>query len=165
MMTFSTALQPTNRSCAVHHIPFGNILDKDTKQYENIDFFCYLCRVMRRLIAILTLLLGVFVFEKVDIKVADNNIECAISDSHQQQIKCCHRHNIDAERTSSIVVPTARTTSSNISRQEQQRISHFAFIGRFATNTKYPVTQFIHSLGSCARAVDFYLYILCRLRL
>lgn len=111
------------------------------------------------------LLLGGFAFDKCDISHSTGNAEFEIIDIHHEQIKCCHRYNIDAERTSSVVIPTARTTTSNISRQGQQRVLHFAVIERFATNTNYPITLFIHSLGTCARAVDLYLYILCRLRL
>lgn len=120
---------------------------------------------MRRLFVILILLLGGFAFEKSEISLSTGSVEYEIIDIHHEQIKCCHRHNIDAERTSSVVIPTARTSTSHLSRQGQQRVLHFAVIERFATNTNYPVTLFIHSLGSCARAVDLYLYILCQLRL
>ena len=126
--------------------------------------FYYLCDVMRRIIIIATYLLGVFVFERVDFAPTPTISQFEITDTHHEQLECCHRHNIDAERTSTVVVPSVRTTSISSSRQAQQRILHFVVAERIAT-TNYPTIRFIHRLGCCARAVDFYLYVLCQLRL
>ncbi len=120
---------------------------------------------MHILFAILILTLGVFTFEKGDIVPLTSGAESEFVDLHHIQLECNHRHNIDAERTSSVVIPSVRTTTSNISRQAQQRILHFTASEHAKTTTNYSVSRFIHRLGSCSRAVDFYLYVLCQLRL
>ena len=120
---------------------------------------------MRRMFAILMLLLGAFAFERVDLRPSSNGVACEVVDMHHAQLVCNNRHNIDIEHASTIVVPTVTSSTSNIARQAQQRLLHFEVVEQQRTLTKYPATQFIHRLGSCARAVDFYLYILCQLRL
>lgn len=126
--------------------------------------FYYLCSVMRKILTIAILVLGGFIFGNGDYTPSHDVKRFELTDSHQQQLECCHRHNIDAERTSTIVVPSVRTSSTTSSRQAQQRTFHFVVAERFAT-TNYPTTHFIHRLGNLPRAVDFYLYMLCQLRL
>ncbi len=119
---------------------------------------------MRNILIIATFLLGAVIFERADFAPTPTMSQFEISDTHHEQLECCHRHNIDAERTSTVVVPSVRTTSASSLRQAQQRIFHFVVAERIAS-TNYPTIRFIHRLGCCARAVDFYLYILCQLRL
>ena len=126
--------------------------------------FYYLCSVMHRIFLIVLFLLGGLLFEKGDFAPTQNLAKFEFSDRHNVQLECCHRYNIDAERTSTIVVPSARTAQTTSSRQAQQRILNFVVAERFAT-TNYPTTIFIHRLGNLPRAVDFYLYMLCQLRL
>ena len=131
-----------------------------------IKSFYYLCRGMRKIIIIATLLLGGFIFGGMDILPEQSGAKCEISDLHHEQLVCAHRYNIEAERTGSIVIPSARTaTTSSTQRQTQQRVSHLTINERFATTTNYPSTRFIHALGNRPRAVDFYLYTLCQLLL
>ncbi|MBE6195061.1 MAG: hypothetical protein E7140_04955 [Rikenellaceae bacterium] len=120
---------------------------------------------MYRVLAILIFFLGVALFEKGDIIPLTSGTESEFIDLHHAQLECNHRHNIDIERTSSVVVPAVRTTSSNISRQAQQRLMHLVACEHSQTTTNYSVSRFIHRLGSYSRAVDFYLYVLCQLRL
>ena len=120
---------------------------------------------MRNIFIVAIFLLGGVIFGNGYSTSSHNEIvKCEFSDTHQEQIECCRRYNIDAERTSSIVVPSVRTSSTTSSRQAQQRLFHFVVAERFAT-TQYPTTIFIHRLGQLSRAVDFYLYMLCQLRL
>lgn len=120
---------------------------------------------MRRLVSILFFVLGVFAFEWADIIPTATTSECEVVDLHHEQIVCNHRYNIDAERTSTIVVPSVRTSVNSTPRYQQNRTLHLAVVGRSLNTSNYLVTRFIHRLGTCARAVDFYLYTLCRLRL
>lgn len=126
--------------------------------------FYYLCQVMRKLLVILLLFLGVNIFGEGCYAHTPDSSKFEITDAHHQQLECCHRHNIDAERTSTIVVPTVRTSTTTSSRQAQQRNLTFVVTEHFAT-TNYPTAIFIHRLGNLPRAVDFYLYMLCQLRL
>ena len=123
--------------------------------------------VMRKLFAILIFALGVFAFESADIAPSAAGRECEVVDMHHEQLVCNNRHNIDIEPTTSIVVPSVsvRTATGNFSRQVQQRVLHLQPVEHLYTTTNYPTTQFILQLGSFARAVDFYLYTLCQLRL
>lgn len=94
----------------------------------------------------------------------ENGTHCEIYDLCREQIECCRHYNFDAERTASVVVPSARNSSTTSSRQAQQRFLHFVVAERFAT-TNYPTRYFIHRLGNYSRAVDYYLYLFCQLRL
>lgn len=120
---------------------------------------------MRKLVAILFFVLGVFAFEQTDIMPTAHSPECEVVDLHHEQLVCNHRYNIDAERTSTIVVPSVRTSVNSAPRYQQNRALHLAVIGRSLNTSNYLVSLFVHRLGTCARAVDFYLYTLCRLRL
>jgi hypothetical protein len=120
---------------------------------------------MRKLVAISLFLLAAIAFERLDIAAPQVECKSEIVDLHKEQFECNHRHNVDAERPSTLVVPSARTTITNGPRTHTLRAPHIAVSGHFYTISKYVVARFIHRLGSLARAVDFYLYTLCRLRL
>ena len=120
---------------------------------------------MRRLFTIVLILLGACAFGPNDLSAAQGVAESELLDLHHEQLLCNHRHNIDAERTSTVVVPSVRITLNNAPRYQQNRTSHDAVEGRNITTSNYLVSHFIHRLGTCARSVDFYLYTLCRLRL
>jgi hypothetical protein len=114
---------------------------------------------------ILLLLLGAIACEQADILSNVGATECEVVDLHHEQLLCNHRHNIDIERTSTVVVPSVRTITSNTLRQAQQRALYLIDVESIRATINYPVSYFAHRLGNCARAVDFYLYILCQLRL
>ena len=120
---------------------------------------------MRRLIAIALVLLGVFAFKQLNFSTVQVNTKSEIVDIHKVQIDCNHRNNNDVEQSSQVVVPTAQIRTINGQRTTISRAPHIASTGNCYTTSKYVVAQFIHRLGSLARAIDFYLYTLCRLRL
>ena len=120
---------------------------------------------MRRLIAIILFLLGVTLSVQMNIAFDSSVSSAEVVDLHREQLRCNHRYNIDAEQTSSVVLPTARSVVSSSSRQAQQRTLHLIAVEYARTIINYPVARFIHRLGSCDRAVDYYLYMLCQLRL
>lgn len=120
---------------------------------------------MRKLIAIILFLLGAFAYEQIDVVSVQVEQPNELSDLHHEQFTCCRRYNVDAEQSTSVVVPSARTTSVSGPRAHTYRVPHIAASGRFYTTSHYVVAQFIHRLSSFARAIDFYLYTLCQLRL
>ena len=120
---------------------------------------------MRRLFAIAFILLGAFAFKQLDYSVAQVNAKSEIVDLHKEQIACNHHNNNDVEQPSQVVVPTAQIRTINGQRTNTYRAPHIASSGHFYTTSNYVVAQFTHRLGSLARAIDFYLYTLCRLRL
>ena len=120
---------------------------------------------MRRFFTILLLLLGAIACGQVEFISDIAAVECEVVDLHHEQLLCNHRHNIDIERTSTVVMPSVRTITSNVLRQAQQRALYLIEVEHLRTITNYPLSHFVHRLGCCARAVDFYLYILCQLRL
>lgn len=111
------------------------------------------------------LLLGGFACENVDLRPSGEGAACEVVDMHYAQLVCNNRHNIDIEPSASVVVPAVRTTASNISRQAQLRATYLITVEHLRSLTNYPISHFIHRLGSSNRAVDFYLYTLCQLRL
>ena len=120
---------------------------------------------MRKLLVILLFVVGAFAAGKADIAPQQNRVECEVVDLHHEQLCCSHRNNVDAERTSSVVVPSVRTLSSVSTRCSQLRISTLSTVEHHQTTTNYSVAHFTHRLGSLARAIDLYLYIFCVLRL
>ena len=120
---------------------------------------------MRKLVAISLFLLAAFAFERADIHLAQPSAESSLLDLHKVQIECNQRHNVDAERTSNLVVPSVRTLTTSAPRAHTYRAPHIAATGHFNTISRYIVARFTLRLGSLPRAVDFYLYTLCQLRL
>lgn len=120
---------------------------------------------MRKLLVILLLFVGGITLDRVDIASLQSRVEYNISDLHHEQLCCNHRYNLDAERTSTLVVPSVRTITTVSTRSVQQRMSLLSFVENHQTTTDYSVAHFVHRLGSLARAIDLYLYIFCVLRL
>ena len=120
---------------------------------------------MRKLLVILLLFVGVATLGKADIIHQQNSAESEVVDLHHEQLCCTHRYNLDAERTSTLVIPSVRTIATVSARTFQQRISTLSPIENHQTTTSYSVARFTHRLGSFARAIDLYLYIFCVLRL
>lgn len=120
---------------------------------------------MRKLVAIAFVLLGVFAFEQLECPTVQVDIKSEIIDLRKEQIDCSQRNNNDAEQPFQVVVPTAQIRILNGQRTNTYRALQIAATGHLYTTSKYVVAQFIHRLGSLARAIDFYLYTLCRLRL
>ena len=120
---------------------------------------------MQRYLQMLLIILGALIFEMGDALQSPKSDSCEICDRHHEQLLCNNRHNIDIERTSTITAPSVQTTTINTQRHMQQRNISAANIGHISVIFNYPVSLFIHRLGSCARAIDFYLYMLCQLRL
>ena len=120
---------------------------------------------MRRVLVILLLVVGITLLDRVVVAEPIANIECSISDLHREQLCCNHRYNFDAENPSSIVVPTARTSTNLTTRNSQQCVSAISIVGHHYASTKYLVARCINRLGHFSRAIDFYLYVFCVLRL
>ena len=119
-----------------------------------------------RVLFILTVLLGFSFHEREYGQCEVSNAEQVARVAQPEQLSCNYHHNIDIEQTSTIaVIPSVRTTNSNISRQSQLRMFHLMAVENIRITSNYPTLHFVHRLGNCARAVDFYLYMLCQLRL
>ena len=120
---------------------------------------------MRRLIAIALVLLGVLACKQLDVPTLQASAKSEIVDLHKEQVACNHHNNCDAESPTSVVVPSVQIRTLSGSRTYTYRAPHITTTGHYHTTSNYVVAQFVHRLGSLARAVDFYLYTLCQLRL
>lgn len=128
---------------------------------------------MQRFFKIVLIVLGVILFEMGDALLtpkSDSGESHASGSHHQEQFVCNNRHNIDIEHTSTIAIPSAQTIALNNQRHSQLRHSQLRFhatanIGIVHTIADYPISPFTHRLGTHSRAIDFYLYMLCQLRL
>ena len=119
---------------------------------------------MRKMLVILLFLVGATALGRVDIAPCAGGVESNISDLHHEQLCCSHRYYVDAERTSSIVVPSVRTTTTSV-RHSHQRTIALIPVEHHQSTTRYSVARYLHRLGSSSRAVDYYLHMLCVLRL
>ena len=120
----------------------------------------------RALLILIALLLGLSLQEREHGQCEVSNAEQVARVAQPEQLSCNYHHNIDIEQTSTVaVIPSVRTTNSNISRQSQLRMFHLMKVENIRITSNYPTLHFVHRLGNCARAVDFYLYMLCQLRL
>lgn len=120
---------------------------------------------MRKLLVILLLFIGAVALDRADIVNLQGGVESEVIDLHHEQLLCNHRYNVDAERTSSVTIPSVRTTTAHSARLMQQRMVVLSSREHYQTTSNYSVAHFIHRLGSLARAIDLYLYIFCVLRL
>ena len=120
---------------------------------------------MRKLLVILLLFIGGITLERADFASSHSRVEYNISDLHHEQLCCNNRYNLDAENTSSLVIPSVRTITTASVRSIQQRISTLLPVEHHQTTANYSVAHFIHCLGSFARAIELYLYVFCVLRL
>ena len=120
---------------------------------------------MRKLWVILLFLIGAVALDRVDIAQQQENVKCEILDVRTPQLANALHHNIDAERTSSVVVPSVRVSSSSTARYSHNRVSLALHSGGCAYSSNYSASRFVLRLGSFARVVDYYLYMLCVLRL
>jgi hypothetical protein len=121
---------------------------------------------MRKWVIIVLLALGAFAFEQMDtpaLQAIEPKNE--VADIHDEMFVCAHRNNSAAETPSSVEVPLAQIRTINGPRTHTYRAPHIAATGHFYTTSNYVVAHFIHRLGTFVRAVDFYLYTLCQLRL
>ena len=114
---------------------------------------------------ILLLLVGAMALDRVDIAPQQETAKCEILDVRTPQLANALHHNIDAERPASLVVPSARITSTTTARYSQQRTFLALISEHYQTITNYSVTRFLHRISPFERAVDYYLYMLCVLRL
>lgn len=119
---------------------------------------------MRKLWVILLFLIGVIALDRVDIASQQECAKCEVTTCIPQFANASH-HNIDAERPLSVVVPSVRITSTTSARYSQLRSLVSLASEHYQTITNYSATRFIHRISPFARAVDYYLYMLCVLRL
>ena len=121
---------------------------------------------MRKWVIIVILALGAFALEQMDAPVAQTiEPKSEVADIHNEKFVCAHHNNKAAETPSSVEVPLAQIRTLNGPRTHTYRAPHVAATGHFYTISNYVVARFVHRLGSLARAMDFYLYTLCQLRL
>ena len=120
---------------------------------------------MRRLIAIVLVLLGVFAFEQLDVETAQAATPGEIADIQHEELSADYSHNRDAEEPSSLEMPSVQTRTINGHRTNTNRAPQISATGHYNTTSNYAVARFTHRLSTYARAVDFYLYTLCQLRL
>ncbi len=120
---------------------------------------------MRKMFVILLFLVGAVALDRADVSAAQVDVKSEIVDVHQEQLRCNHRHNIDAERTSSVVVPSVRITTTSNARSSHHRQSAVLRLEQYQVASNHATTRIIYRLGSFARVVDYYLYMLCVLRL
>ena len=119
-----------------------------------------------RVLFILIVLLGFSFHERECGQCEVSNAEQVARVTQPEQLSCNYRHNIDIEQTSTVaVIPSVCTITSNISRPAQLRMFHLMAVENIRITSNYPTLHFVHRLGNCTRAVDFYLYMLCQLRL
>ena len=120
---------------------------------------------MRRLTAVVLVLFAVFAFNQLDEITQQAKTESSSMDVHCVELLCCHNNNGDAEGPSSVVVPSVQTRTINGHRANSYRAPQILATDHFQITSNYVVARFVHRVSSFARASDFYLYTLCRLRL
>jgi hypothetical protein len=120
---------------------------------------------MRRLIAIVLVLLGVFAFQQLDMPTAQAATPGEIADARHEELSIDYRNNRDAESPTQLVVPSVQIRTVNGPRTNTYRAPQIAATGHHYTTSNYVVARFVNRLSHYARAVDFYLYTFCQLRL
>ena len=120
---------------------------------------------MRKLWVILLFLIGAVALDRADIASQQEQAKCDILDIRIPQLANASHYNIDAERPSSVVVPSVRVSTNTSVRYSQSRLFASLHSEHHQTTINYSVARFIHRISQFSRAVDYYLYMLCVLRL
>jgi hypothetical protein len=120
---------------------------------------------MRRLVAISILFLAAFAIEGVGAEFAPTEAFEVANEAHREQLVSSNRCNDDAEPATVLELPSVRTIAVKGPRTQNIRETHIAATGHFYTTSRYVVAHFLYRLGTQPRAVDYYLYTLCQLRL
>ena len=118
---------------------------------------------MRKLAIILLSLVAAFVAEAHSLSGERHSLG-EVKNRYEEQLECCHRHNIDAERTSTLVVPS-RTTTTSLSRQNHHRTTQYSVVERCVAIANYPVQLLLRRFGSHLCGVESRIYLFCQLRL
>ena len=126
-------------------------------------FFITLQLIMRKLLTIAIALLVAFVAEAHSLR-GERHHSCEVKNHFQEQLECCHRHNIDAERTSTLVVPS-RTTTTSLSRQNHHRTTQYSVVERCVAIANYPIRLLSRRFGGHLCGVESCIYMFCQLRL
>lgn len=111
----------------------------------------------------------------IGLKRADGNAarscaegyDCAVNDCYDSQLSSQHRHNLDIDFASAVCVPSCNTSvSHNFVRNNVLRVIHNEVVGsNVAPVCRYCISGCIHRLSLGERAVEYYLYTLCRIRI
>ena len=108
---------------------------------------------------------AVFAFlqlDKTSLQAETNNRTIGV---HCEELYCHHDNNSDVENPSPIVLPSVQIRSINGQRTNAYRVPQISVTDNFQIISNYVLGRFIHRISPFARAIDFYLYTLCRLRL
>ena len=98
---------------------------------------------------------------------SDNNIsdsEQSLTSRYTTQLECAHRHNNYAEQCTSISVPAGSVSTLGARGQQQKVTSTTATLATATVSAIFSIRHTLYRIR-CKRAIDYYLYTLCCLRL
>lgn len=127
--------------------------------------YLYLCITMRRVLSILlfALCLALFGQGSEGASVCIKKESESLKNRYTEQIDCQQRCNNFAHRTESISVPATSVTTFGV-KSFHPRLASVA-TATISTGTNYLTTNFSYFIICGRRAIDYYLYTLCQLRL
>lgn len=91
----------------------------------------------------------------------------AVCNNYDVQLGCQHRYNLNIDYAQTVCVPSCRVSASHSTvRCGSLRLIHTAAVGRGAALLcRYSADHRTNPLSHSARAVEYYLYTLCRIRI
>ncbi len=91
----------------------------------------------------------------------------AVCNNYDAQLSCQHRYNLNIDYAQTVCVPSCRVSASHTgSRCSSARIIHSVAVGRCAALLgRHSADNPVYPLSLGARAVEYYLYALCRIRI
>ncbi len=120
---------------------------------------------MRKFIAILFVFVGVLAFEQLDSSTASVAVPTNEVKERRVELSANYTPNRELEAPFSVEVPSVQIRVINGHRTQIYRAPQISASGHYHTVSNYAVARYILRLSSYTRAVDFYLYTLCQLRL
>ena len=126
--------------------------------------------IMRRFIDILSFVLCCIGLHDAESTVApcrEGAYDCAVGNCYDVQLECRNRYNLNIDSVVSLCVPPCNVSASHHApRYGSMRILHSEVVGRnVAPLCRYCTNRYIHRLSPGERAVEYYLYTLCRIRI
>ena len=91
----------------------------------------------------------------------------AVCNNYDAQLACLHRYNLDIDAAPTVCVPSCRVSASHSTvRCGSLRLIHSAVVGRCAApQCRHRADTPAYPLSFGSRAVEYYLYALCRIRI
>ena len=117
---------------------------------------------MIRLLVILLGMFGIVYAEQLTITEVNTSVD-EIVDGYAEQLICRNTHNVDIQHGEGVSLSVGQLSRRVL--RSTHRMIFVPQVEHHLTTTLYPISFFFYRLGGGFRAIEYYLYTLCQLRI